>query len=313
MDVIEDRHLRTPSTAAPGFGADAVGMYLHQVGGRRLLDRDGEQRLGHAVRAGLEARRRLTGPELTPDTRRRLQDTATAGQAAEASFVEANLRLVVSVARRYQHRGVEMADLIQEGNIGLMQAVQRFDPDLGFRFSTYATWWIRQALTRAIANAGSTVRMPVHAREKLTALRSAEDRLRARLGRGPHLEEVAEACGMAVEEAGLLLSAGQRSVSLSASVGEDAAELGELVAADDPSPEQIVTDRVQGRDLDRLVDGLSPPEALVIRLRYGLDGQAPRTLAEVAAIVGVSRERARQLQSRALSRLRRRPEVSAVA
>ncbi len=313
MGVIGDRHLQAPGEAGPGFGPDAVGVYLHQVGRHRLLDAEGERRLGHAVRAGLEARRRLSDPDLSADTRQRLQRTVAAGQAAEARFVEANLRLVVSVARRHQHRGVEMADLIQEGNIGLMQAVERFDPDLGFRFSTYATWWIRQALTRAIANAGSTVRMPVHAREKLTALRSAEDRLRVRLGRVPHLEEVAEDCDMAVEEAELLLGAGQRAMSLSAPVGEDAAELGELVPAEDPSPEQIVTDRAQGRDLDRLVDELSPPEAMVIRLRYGLDGRPPRTLAEVAAVLGVSRERARQLESRALSRLRRRPEVTAVA
>jgi RNA polymerase primary sigma factor len=292
---------------------DVLGLYLKEIGRYRLLDRDGEARLAEAVQAGIQAREQLAQPgELTAAGRCQLEGAVQAGERAAAEFAAANLRLVVSIARHYQHRGVELGDLIQEGNLGLMRAVAGFDPGLGFKFSTYATWWIRQAVTRAIANSSSTVRLPVHVREKAAALRAAEDRLRLSLGRAPTTEEVAAECGIAADDAEFLRWADQPPVSLSALVGEDT-ELGELIAGTEPGPELTVTDASRNQELGRLLDHLTPAEARVIRLRYGLDGTEPATLVKVAAALGISRERARQLETRALARLRRLPELAEVA
>ncbi len=299
----------TPAASEP----DALGMYLDEISRYRLLDRDGEARLAGAVQAGIRARQRLAEPgDLTPADRRQLEDDVQAGERAAAEFAAANLRLVVSVARHYQHRGVELGDLIQEGNLGLMRAVAGFDPGLGFKFSTYATWWIRQAVTRAIASSSSTIRLPVHVREKAAAVRAAEDRLRLSLGRAPTIEEVAADCGIAADDAEFLRRADQPPVSLSALVGEDT-ELGDLIAGTEPGPELAVTDATRSRELGRLLDHLTAAEARVIRLRYGFDGTEPATLAAVAAAIGISRERARQLEARALIRLRRLPQLAGVA
>jgi RNA polymerase primary sigma factor len=288
-------------------------MYLGEISRYRLLDRDGEARLAEAVQAGMRARQRLAQPgELTAAVRRQLEDQVRAGERAAAEFAAANLRLVVSIARHYQHRGVELGDLIQEGNVGLMRAVAGFDPGLGFRFSTYATWWIRQAITRAIAHSSSAVRLPVHVREKAAALRAAEDRLRLSLGRAPTTEEVAAECGIAADDAEFLRWAGQPPVSLSALVAEDT-ELGELIAGTEPGPELTVTGAMRRQEVGRMLDHLTAAEARVIRLRYGLGGTEPATLAKVAEALGISRERARQLETRALFRLRRLPQLAEVA
>ena len=219
----------------------------------------------------------------------------------------------VRVARRYQHRGLELGDLIQEGNLGLMRAVERFDPGLGFKFSTYATWWIRQAITTAIAGSGSTIRLPTHARDKAAALRAAEDRLRQTLGRSPGIDEVAAESGMALGEAELLLRASQPTFSLSTPVGEDDTELEDLLAGTEPDPERVVTDAVRSQEIGQLLGHLTPSEAKVISLRFGLGGGEPVTLADAAAALGISRERARQLEVRALARLRHLPELAELA
>lgn len=302
---------------APGRASgetDALGRYLCEIRRYPLLDRDGEVRLARAVQAGIRARETMLQPgTLTAADRRQLEMTAREGQQAATEFAAANLRLVVSVARRYQGRGIELGDLIQEGNLGLMRAVERFDPGLGFKFSTYAIWWIRQAITRAIASSSSTVRLPVHAREKAGELRAAEDGLRLKLGRSPSLEEVAAEAGMPVGEAELLQRACQSPVSLSALVGEDDTELGELLAGCERSPEVAVTEAMQSRELDRVLCSLTPSQAKVIRLHYGLDGTEPATLTEAAAALGISRERARQLEARGLARLRHLPELAELA
>ena len=290
---------------------DAVGLYLSEVGRYRLLDRDGEARLATTVQAGIRASEQLSQPgERTAECRRRLEQTVRAGHQAAAEFAAANLRLVVSVARRYQHRGLELGDLIQEGNLGLMRAVERFDPGLGFKFSTYATWWIRQAITTAIAGSGSTIRLPTHARDKAAALRAAEDRLRQTLGRSPGIDEVAAESGIALGEAELLLRASQPTFSLSTPVGEDDTELEDLLAGTDPGPERIVTDAARSAELGQMLSHLTPAQAKVISLRYGLDGTEPATLADAAAALGISRERARQLEARALAYLRHLPELA---
>jgi RNA polymerase primary sigma factor len=296
-------------------GPDAVGRYLSEAGRYPLLDRDGEVRLARAVQAGIRAREQLSqGDAPGVGDRRELEQAARAGQRAAAEFATANLRLVVSVARRYQHRGLELADLIGEGNLGLMRAVERFDPGLGFKFSTYATWWIRQAITRALASSASAIRMPEHARDKAAALRAAEDRLRQRLGRSPGVEEIAAESGMTSGEAELLLRASQPPVSLSAPVGEDDdAELADLLAGAGPGPERVVTDAARNTELGQVLDRLPPSQAKVIRLRYGLDGAEPVTLTGAASVLGVSRERVRQLEARALARLRHVPELASLA
>jgi RNA polymerase sigma factor (sigma-70 family) len=293
---------------------DTLGLYLAEVGRYPLLNRDGETRLASAVQAGIRAREQLSQPgEPTAEYRRQLEQTARAGQQAAAAFAAANLRLVVSVARRYQHRGLELADLIQEGNLALMRAVELFDPGLGFKFSTYATWWIRQAITKAIASSASTIRLPVHARDKAAALRAAEDELQQRLGRSPSIKEIAAESGITLGKAELLQRATQPTLSLSAPVGEGDADLEDLLPGTEPGPERVVTDAARSQEVGQMLNHLTPSEANVISLRYGLDGTEPTTLAEAAAAIGISRERARQLEIRALARLRHLPEPAEIA
>jgi RNA polymerase primary sigma factor len=310
--AVLEREANVPETvpAEP----DTLGLYLSEVGRYPLLDRDGEARLASAVQVGIRAREQLSQPgQPTAECRRQLEQTAKAGQQAAAEFAAANLRLVVSVARHYQHRGLELADLIQEGNLGLIRAVERFDPGLGFKFSTYATWWIRQAITKAIADSASTIRLPVHARNKAAALRAAEDGLRQRLGHSPSIEEVAAESRITLSEAELLQRASQPMVSLSAPVGEDDAELEDLLAGTEPGPERVVTDAARSQELGQILSHLTPSQAKVISLRYGLGGTEPATLTDTAAALGISRERARQLEAVALARLRRLPGLAELA
>lgn len=310
--TVLEREADAPGTV-PGE-TDAVGRYFREIRRYPLLDRDGEVRLAGAIQAGIRAREAMRQPGALPTAdRRQLEVTARTGQQAAAKFTAANLRLVVSVARHYQGRGLELGDLIQEGNLGLLRAVERFDPSLGFKFSTYAIWWIRQAITRAIASSASTVRLPAHARDKAHQLQTAEDSLRLKLGRSPSLEEVAAEAGIPTGEAELLQRASRPPVSLSTLVGEDDTELGELVAGDEPDPELVVTDAIRSRELNRMLSSLTPSQAKVIKLRYGLDGAEPATLVEAAAAIGISRERVRQLETRALARLRHLPELQDLA
>ena len=306
--AVLEREANPPGTV-PGE-PDVLGLYLSEIGRYPLLDRDGEARLASAVQLGIRAREELSQPgEPSAECRRLLEEAAQAGQQAAAEFAAANLRLVVAVARRYQHRGLELADLIQEGNLGLIRAVERFDPGLGFKFSTYATWWIRQAITRAIAHSASTIRLPVSARDKTAALRAAQDALQQTLGRSPSIEEIAAESRITLGEARLLQRANQPMVSLSAPVGEDDTELGDLLAGAEPGPERVVTDAARSQELGQILDHLTASQAKVISLRYGLDGTEPATVADAAVTLGVSRGRVRQLEAGALTRLRHLPEL----
>jgi RNA polymerase sigma factor (sigma-70 family) len=294
-----------------GQEPDTVGSYLDQIGQHRLLDREGEARLGRAVQDGNRAAARLAaGDRLEPSERRLLARQVRHAASARRQLVESNLRLVVSIAKHYQHHGVDLADLIQEGNLGLIKAVDQFDPDLGYRFSTYATWWIRQAVSRAVDNTGSSVRIPAHARSKVRRLRAANDDVSQILGRTPTASELAREVGIDPQAAAALLAADQPTVPLSSPAGDGDIELGELLRSSEERPDRMATAHVFDEELHALVDQLPPAERRILTVRFGLDGSPPNTLSRTAERLGVSRQRARQIEARALRRLRRRPALA---
>lgn len=245
---------------------------------------------------------------LSPEQEKELGRRCQAGDAeAERRLVEANLRLVVQVARRYRDRGLPLLDLIEEGNLGLLHAVRKFDPERGVRFSTYAMWWIRQAIVRALANQARTIRLPVHVELLLSQYRKARAALSQELGRVPTLEEVAARLGQPIAQVEELESIRQQPMSLDAPVGNDraaGATLGELVPAP-PSDSGLANLLRERADLKGVLEDLPDPERLVVNLRFGLDGDAPQTLQAIGSRLGVSRERVRQIEGAALRRLRR--------
>lgn len=302
-----DRARASEYESGHGPEVDLVRLYLDEIGQRNLLDRDDEARLGQAIQTGLQARRRLaSGAIRTERTRESMRRKAREGERAHQEFVEANLRLVVSVAKRYQRPGVELLDLVQAGNIGLLRAVERFDWRLGNKFSTYATWWIRQSIIRELGDAGRAIRLPVHLREQVVSLARARDRLRAELGHEPSVDEIAGDVGASSDRVQELLAVADDVVSLSLPVGEsDDRELSDLLADSGVvDPAERVAGSSEQHEIRALLSHLSEHQATVLRLRFGLDGGDPRSLEEVGRTLGISRERVRQLEARALRRLR---------
>ncbi|NUS74382.1 MAG: sigma-70 family RNA polymerase sigma factor [Corynebacteriales bacterium] len=286
---------------------DLVGTYLHEISQTPLLDAEKEVDLAKAIEAGLYAEHLLaTGTPPKGVSEFELHSVAKAGRRAKETFIVANLRLVVSIARRYSRSSMPMLDLIQEGNAGLVRAVEKFDYRKGFKFSTYATWWVRQAISRAIAQQARVVRLPVHLVEEINRLRSIRRELLRELGRDPDDTEVADALGVEVARVIELTNYSREHISLDTPVGEDEeTSLVDLVAdIDEPSPEDLVVAGAERAQLETLVTRLGDRSERILRERYGLDDGRQRSLTEIAGELGISRERVRQLESAALTQLR---------
>jgi RNA polymerase sigma factor (sigma-70 family) len=312
MDVTQvtaDAYLSDPLDEE-ATATDLVRTYLTDIGRVRLLNAAEEVELAKRIEAGLYAAEvlrhpRTGGRRLSARTRVDLAQLVTDGERAKRALLEANLRLVVSLAKRYQGKGVPLLDLVQEGNIGLVRAVEKFDFAKGYKFSTYATWWIRQALQRAIADQGHTIRIPVHMAERINKLLRIKRNLETQLGRDPSLEEIATAAGMAVTAVDEALHHAGDTVSLDQPVGDEGeAVLADFVDADTPDPADVVAMTALHQQLDEMLDQLPDRAARVLRLRFGLlDGQ-PRTLAEVGEELELTRERVRQIERDTLAILR---------
>ncbi len=283
-------------------------MYLSDIGQYPLLTKDDEARLAQAIEAGAAAAKELEegGRSVSPARKRELRRAIRAGEDAERTFVQSNLRLVVSIAKKYQASGLPLLDLIQEGNLGLMHAVEKFDWRKGFKFSTYATWWIRQALTRGIANTGRTIRLPVHAGDTLSRLQKARVRLETSLGRPPTLAELSADLEMPEAKVTETLRFAADTLSLSTPLREDGdAELGDMVedrTAESPFESAAIS--LLPDEIGRLLSPLDEREREILRLRFGLDRGEPRTLEEVGEHFNLTRERIRQIEARAMSKLR---------
>ncbi|MFI2193302.1 RNA polymerase sigma factor [Streptomyces coeruleorubidus] len=286
---------------------DQVKDYLRLIAKVRLLTAEQEVDLGKRIEAGLYAEHLLAEePGLEPHFRRELTLLAEDGRRSKNHLTEANLRLVVSVAKRYTGRGLQFLDLIQEGNTGLIRAVEKFDYTKGFKFSTYATWWIKQAVTRALADQSRTIRIPVHTVEIINRVARVRRELLHDTGIEPTPQEVAEKAEVPVERLAELNAYTKDPVSLDVTLSDDGdTEFGDLIMdGDSPSPWEMVTFGLLQRTIQTLLADMTPRESGIISLRYGLSGGRPRTLDEIGQIYGVTRERIRQIESKTMSKLR---------
>jgi RNA polymerase sigma factor (sigma-70 family) len=296
-----------PSKRAQMPEEDLVRLYLTDIGRYPLLTKDDEARLAQQAEAGREARAELTANGIRSPARvRELRRTVRAGDAAVETVVNGNLRLVVSIAKRYQGTDLPLLDLVQEGNLGLIHAVEKFDWRKGFKFSTYATWWIRQAITRGIANGGRTIRLPAHASDLLNQALRSRARLEAQLGRRPSISELAGDLEVSVERVIDVLRHAATPGSLSDPLGHDTdAELGDLIKDPDAlSPPEAAAAALLPTEVAKMLVTLDERERAIIRLRFGLDRGEPHTLEEVGLLFGLTRERIRQIEARAMSKLR---------
>ena len=296
-----------PVTPIDERAPDLVRQYLREIGRVPLLSAIEEVELARSVEAGLFAEERLSEPDLDPVLRSELRQIVLLGRDSKRRLIEANLRLVVSVAKRYVGRGLPLLDLIQEGNVGLIRAVEKFDYAKGYKFSTYATWWIRQAISRALADQSRTIRMPVHVVETMNKMLRVQRQLSQRLGREPRIVELAHETGLDETRVIDLLTLASEPLSLHTPVGEAADnELGDLIEDGDyEAPAELVAQLMLKGHIDRILASLGEREQAVVRLRYGLDDGEMRTLEEVGRQFGVTRERVRQIEAKTLAKLRR--------
>jgi RNA polymerase primary sigma factor len=318
IDVLEQRPaepepVRTPRAIAPpvedpyaGGVGDSVRMYLQEIGETDLLTMQEEVWLSTRMERGKAAEARMAEAKLDEATRASLAADKADGDAARAHLIQANLRLVVSVAKKYVGRGLSFLDLIQEGNIGLMKATDKFDYHRGFKFSTYATWWIRQAITRAISDQSRTIRLPVHVGETINRVKKTSHRLQQILEREPSQEEIARAMDISDDKVRQVLDVSRHPVSLEAPVGSEGdAFLGDFIEDETmPAPLELASQQLLKAQIGDALDKLSDRERKIIVLRYGLDDGRFRTLEEVGRDFGITRERIRQIEAKALRKLR---------
>jgi len=303
----EEDDIPAQTTTITGATADPVKDYLKQIGKVALLNAELEVELAKRIEAGLFAEEKLaTDKKLSKEMQRDLKWVVKDGQRAKSHLLEANLRLVVSLAKRYTGRGMQFLDLIQEGNLGLIRAVEKFDYTKGYKFSTYATWWIRQAITRAMADQARTIRIPVHMVEVINKLARVQRQLLQDLGREPTPEELARELDMTPEKVVEVQKYGREPISLSTPLGEDGdSEFGDLIEDTEAVvPADAVGFTMLQRELERILDSLHPREAGVIRSRFGLGDGVQKTLDQIGEEFGVTRERIRQIESKTMSKLR---------
>jgi RNA polymerase sigma factor (sigma-70 family) len=306
--------MSTPKQRAERENEDLVQLYFHDLGQFARLSQDDEVRLAQQIEDGNAARWQLTAATgLTPAEDRELRCTVRDGDDAQRTFVQANLRLVVSIAKKYQASGLPLLDLIQEGNLGLMHAVEKFDWRMGFKFSTYATWWIRQAITRGIANTGRMIRLPLQAGDTLARLQKARSRLELTLGRPATLSELAVEVEIPEHKVTELLRFEPPPLSLDQPISADStAELGDLIEdSARPSPLDTAMLELLTSDVTALLGALDGRERRIISLRFGLDRGEPLTLEAVSKYFNVTRERIRQIEARAMSKMRSHPAYDA--
>ena len=314
---VEEEELVDPNSLVSNFSIDdPVRMYLKEIGKVPLLNPDEEIVLAQAMAAGAEAKARLDElqeqreagetPAVTPEEEAELRKVFKKGESAKQKLAEANLRLVVSIAKRYVGRGMLFLDLIQEGNLGLIKAVEKFDYTKGYKFSTYATWWIRQAITRAIADQARTIRIPVHMVETINKVKKVSSQLLHEYGHDPSAEEIAERLDMPVDKVREIMRVAQEPVSLETPIGEEEdSHLGDFIPDDDaPVPAEAASQTLLKEQLADVLKTLTPREEKVLRLRFGLEDGRPRTLEEVGKEFNVTRERIRQIEAKALRKLR---------
>jgi RNA polymerase primary sigma factor len=286
---------------------DSVHTYLKSIGRRQLLTAEEEVNLAKRIEAGLYAEHKLeTERRLSKQLRADLEEVAEDGRRAKAHMLEANLRLVVSVAKKYSDRGLSLLDVVQEGNLGLIRAVEKFDYTKGYKFSTYAMWWIRQAIQRGFADSARTIRLPVHVLEMLSKLSRVERDMHQRLGREPTPEELAVELDRTPDQIEELLRTSRQPISLDSTIGEDGeTSIGDLIEdVDAPEAGELVDRQIMADQLRHALDALTPREATIMSMRFGLYDGNPHTLDEIGKALGLTRERIRQLEKQSLSKLR---------
>ena len=312
LEEIPEEEIVDPNTLVDSFAIDdPVRMYLKEIGKVDLLTPEREVELAQAMGAGAAAKEQLaelerSGEDIPKEMMKELKKAVKGGERAKQQLAEANLRLVVSIAKRYVGRGMLFLDLIQEGNLGLIKAVEKFDYTKGYKFSTYATWWIRQAITRAIADQARTIRIPVHMVETINKVIRVNRQLLQELGHDPSPEETAEEMGMPVEKVREILKIAQEPVSLETPIGEEEdSHLGDFIPDEDASePSEAASFTLLKEQLVDVLSTLTPREEKVLRLRFGIEDGRSRTLEEVGKEFNVTRERIRQIEAKALRKLR---------